>query len=104
MNYLVVFEEERHARWWCASLDEAITTICKLEGPALIYAVQFTKRRRPRFVLVDRKELIEAAGGALEKLANVRNPFRGKPGLPAGSQHITTDESGELVIRPYQEA
>ena len=106
MNYLVVYEESGK-RLWFTTLSWVIEAVCGRVGPIAVYELKFTPRWRPRLVLVDRKELIEAvrdAGLGMEKLAHVRNPFKGKPGLPEGSQHITKDESGELVIRPYQEA
>jgi len=106
MNYLVVYEES--GKWlWFSTLSWVIEAVWSGGGPIAVYELLFTRRRRPRLVLVDRKALIEAikaAGMGMEKLAHVRNPFKGKPGLPEGSQHITKDESGELVIRPYQEA
>ena len=106
MNYLVVCEDGPVTARWFGTLAEAIGAASH-SGRWMVYEFQLTSRKRPRLPPVDRKDLIEAAqanGIDKEKLATIRNRFKGKPGLPEGSQHITTDEAGELVIRPYQEA
>ncbi|MBI4127719.1 MAG: hypothetical protein HY459_01475 [Parcubacteria group bacterium] len=90
MNYLVVCERNGKMLWRSTLAEAVAAALTWYSGSHAIYETTLT-RRRPKFVLVDRRDLIRTVSGRVKWLVGIRNPYRDKirRSKPTGERRVT---------------
>lgn len=74
-NYLVVCERNGKVLWRSTLAEAVAAALTWYSGSHAIYETTPTRRRLPRFVLVDRRDLIKTVSGRVKWLVGIRNPY-----------------------------